>query len=150
MSDTRTGTASGRTNEPISVLLIEDDANLAGLTRDVLTSARYVVEVVGTGGAAIERLEADGNFDVAIVDLGLPDMNGADVARHLSERHPETAILVATGSLVKPEIQYCGWLTKPYYRRDLVSALNAALLVHRRRAQRPSRPTHDTGEFLTA
>ncbi len=64
------------------ILLIEDDARLAGMVRDYLGGSGLAVTVAGTGAEGLSRL-AGGRFDAVILDLMLPDMDGLEVCRRL-------------------------------------------------------------------
>jgi DNA-binding NarL/FixJ family response regulator len=81
-----------------SVLVVEDQAEVRGDLREMLVTgygARRVVEAasVAEGRARIDAAPA---FDLALVDLGLPDGSGLALVRHLVERHPSTCVIVAT------------------------------------------------------
>lgn len=64
----------------IRVLVIEDDDEIAGRIAAGLTNAGFTVERVGNGVDGY-AMGADGNFDAAILDLGLPEMEGLEVLR---------------------------------------------------------------------
>jgi DNA-binding response OmpR family regulator len=66
-----------------SVLLVEDDAGIRGAFRVLLEESGYRVAAAATGGEAM-RLAAGDSPDVVVLDLGLPDVSGLDVARSLT------------------------------------------------------------------
>jgi two-component system KDP operon response regulator KdpE len=66
-------------SEP-KVLVVEDEEQLSRMLRAMLTSQGLVVTTVGTGLAALEQLVRS-EFDVVLLDLGLPDMDGKEVIR---------------------------------------------------------------------
>lgn len=77
----------------LPILLIEDDLPLAdGLAR-ALRQTGYAVDVVGNAGAACAALDA-GSHRLAILDLGLPDLDGSTVVEHLARRRLDTPVLV--------------------------------------------------------
>lgn len=78
------------------VLLVEDTLSLAALYGASLTQAGLPVDHVATGGEAIERLES-GAYQVVLLDLQLPDINGFEVMRTLRERGIDVTTVVVTG-----------------------------------------------------
>lgn len=75
------------------ILLVEDDALLAdGLARALRLSG-YVVEVAGDGLSADRWLAAE-DFDLTVLDLGLPGLDGSSVLQRLRERRQLTPVLV--------------------------------------------------------
>jgi len=77
------------------ILLVEDDELLGGGVRDALERARYAAEWVTDGRAALAALRA-GAFDLVILDLGLPGMDGLEVLRNLRAGGGATPVLVLT------------------------------------------------------
>ncbi|NGY60513.1 response regulator transcription factor [Lentzea sp. NEAU-D13] len=114
------------------VLLVEDDEPIAeSLTRGL---SRYGFEVrwVRTGE---EALAAD-DFVLALVDLGLPDMDGLDVCRELRARGDVPIIVISARSdevdrVVGLEIGADDYITKPFGVREVVARIRAVM----RRAQ---------------
>ena len=114
------------------VLLVEDDEPIAeSLTRGL---SRYGFEVqwVRTG---TEALAAD-DFVLALVDLGLPDMDGLDVCRELRARGDVPIIVISARSdevdrVVGLEIGADDYVTKPFGVREVVARIRAVM----RRAQ---------------
>jgi two-component system, OmpR family, response regulator len=76
------------------VLLVEDDRRLAPLLARLLTEEHHVVEVVTSGEEGL-AMAVEG-IDVVILDVGLPDMSGLDVARRLRRRRSTMPILMLT------------------------------------------------------
>jgi len=113
------------------VLLIEDDARLAGLVRDYLTEAGFKVAhmLTGAAGLAAEAREA---FDAVILDLMLPDMDGLEICRRVRARG-ETPILMLTARgdaldrVVGLEMGADDYLPKPFEPRELLARLKAIL-----------------------
>lgn len=114
------------------VLLVEDHARLAALFKEGLRRAGWEVETVGTladAEAALDSLD----FDVAVVDRGLPDGDGLDLVRRLRHRADAPAALVMTARGEVAEI--CegldlgadDYMVKPISLQELVSRLNVAL-----------------------
>jgi len=84
------------------ILLIEDDALLAdGLTR-ALRHSGYVVDTAADGRTADGLLTNDG-YDLAILDLGLPGLDGSEVLQRLRARRQQTPVLVLSARLAVEE-----------------------------------------------
>lgn len=84
------------------ILLIEDDALLAdGLAR-ALSHSGYLVDTAADGRAADQLLASDG-YDLAILDLGLPGLDGSEVLQRLRARRQQTPVLVLSARLAVEE-----------------------------------------------
>ncbi|HEX7688886.1 MAG TPA: response regulator transcription factor, partial [Burkholderiaceae bacterium] len=82
---------------PIRILLVDDDEAFresvcAAVARDGAMTLAAQAGSVALAREAIVR----GNFDVALVDLGLPDGNGIDLIREIARTRPETDVMVVT------------------------------------------------------
>jgi DNA-binding response OmpR family regulator len=79
-----------------SILVIDDDKSILRTFTRILQKADYRVEVAETGKEAIEKAEKT-KYDLALVDVRLPDMDGADLLIRLQELIPGTVKIVITG-----------------------------------------------------
>jgi len=77
------------------ILVIEDEVKMSGFIRKGLEEAGYVVEVAQSASAGL-MLSANGEFDLVILDVMLPDGNGIDVARQLRNEDFKGFILMLT------------------------------------------------------
>jgi len=121
-------------------LIIDDDVRLAGMVRDYLGRGGDVVEARANGTAGMEAVRAAARrgqpFDVVILDLMLPDIDGLEVCRRLRVQG-EAAILMLTARgeetdrIVGLELGADDYLPKPFNPRELQARLKAIL---RRRA----------------
>jgi DNA-binding response OmpR family regulator len=109
----------------IPLLLVEDDTNVARTLAERLGSEGFGVTHAGSVAAAKSAV-AQQRFHAAILDVGLPDGNGFDVARHLREASPQTAMLFLT-AYGTPEDRIHGlelgaddYMTKPFAFRELL------------------------------
>jgi DNA-binding response OmpR family regulator len=124
------------------ILLVEDDPELARRLSDGLRREGYVVEHAATGemGFLLGREE---DYDAAILDLGLPDVQGVEVLRRWRKagRHMPVLILSARGSWTeKVDGLNAGaddYVTKPSHVQEIVARLRALM----RRAAGKSSPT---------
>jgi diguanylate cyclase (GGDEF)-like protein/PAS domain S-box-containing protein len=78
------------------LLLIEDNAAFAESLQHLLEGSGFEAQIAATGMSGLERL-ATGLFDLALVDINLPDMRGTDVIRTLNRRGSETPVIVVSG-----------------------------------------------------
>ena len=113
------------------ILLIEDDQRLAGMVQSYLGEAGFRTTIAATGTAGI-ALHGRETFDVLILDLMLPDMDGLDVCRVIRER-AATPILMLTARgdamdrVVGLELGADDYLPKPFEPRELLARLKAIL-----------------------
>lgn len=111
-------------------LLVEDDQTTARSIELILKSENIVVDVTDLGqeGLEVGRLY---DYDIILLDLMLPDMDGYEVLRRLREAKVETPILILSGlAELDHKIKGLGfgaddYLTKPFDRRELVARIQA-------------------------
>src|ERR1700677_1356173 len=77
------------------ILIAEDDAALAGFVRQGLQGEHYTVEVAEDGEQA-RAMGSESDYDLVILDLNLPRLDGVSVLRHLRLRRPSMPVLVLT------------------------------------------------------
>jgi DNA-binding response OmpR family regulator len=114
------------------ILMIDDDARLAGMVSDYLGGAGFRLTVAGTGreGEALLKREA---FDAVILDLMLPDGDGLDLCRRLRAAAADVPILMLTARgepmdrVVGLEVGADDYLAKPFEPRELQARLRAIL-----------------------
>jgi two-component system response regulator VicR len=108
-----------------SLLLVEDDANVARTLAERLGSEGFSVTHASGVGAARSAI-AQQRFQAAVLDVGLPDGSGFDVARHLREFSPQTAMLFLTAygtpadRIHGLELGADDYMTKPFAFRELL------------------------------
>ena len=78
------------------ILLVEDQDDMATLLKDGLELMGYAVVIAHNGPLAL-RLARDFQPDVAVLDLGLPVMDGWELAKRLRAQHPAMKIIAVTG-----------------------------------------------------
>lgn len=123
------------------LLLIEDDLALSSELRPKLEAAGYAVDACGSGlDGAFLGLQED--YDVAILDLGLPDADGLEILRNWRRQDRRLAVLILTGRdawYQKVEGFKAGaddYLAKPFHSEELLARIQA--LIRRRYGQTPS------------
>jgi len=129
--DARLG--DGKTEVPASpvslatcrILVCEDEALIRMDTVSVLEGLGAEVSEAATGAQALKALEA-GHFDVLLVDVGLPDITGEEVALSARASRADLAIVFCTGRSEVASAQgleRCAVLQKPFSETQLVSAI---------------------------
>ena len=114
------------------LLLVEDDPALGEGIRVALKPEGYTVDWVQDGRSALHALTHE-RFDLTILDLGLPDMDGLDVLRRLRERQQAVPVLVltardATGDRIQGlDAGADDYLIKPFEVGELTARLRALL-----------------------
>ena len=78
------------------LLVVEDDPRLGRLLVRMLSDERHLVELTASGEEALEIAEAGSGIDAMILDIGLPDLPGTDVARRLRAGGSQLPILMLT------------------------------------------------------
>jgi putative nucleotidyltransferase with HDIG domain len=84
------------TSEPARVLLVDDDAAMLGLVGDFLEESGYRTVRAGSGPEALGRI-GEGHLAAAVLDIGLPGMDGLELARRIRLASPDMPILILTG-----------------------------------------------------
>jgi two-component system response regulator MprA len=113
------------------VLIVEDDHDLAEMLANVLR-IRYEVETAGDGAAGLAALERE-HFDVVVVDILMPVLDGAAMLREMHARNITVPSIIASGTpeLVEAEIRgrAAAVLRKPYGAEALLARIEAATRV---------------------
>ena len=116
----------------MKILLIEDEKLLADTLTDLLTAKGFQVEAVYDGEAGAEYALL-GIYDLLILDVMMPGLNGFEVARQVRANRCATPILMLTArSDVSDRIEGLNagadyYLTKPFDTRELLACINALL-----------------------
>jgi two-component system, cell cycle response regulator CtrA len=113
-------------------LLVEDDLTASRGIVAMLKSAAMIVDAVDTGEEALELARLY-DYDVVVLDLVLPDMEGYEVVRRLRAARVETPILILSG-LARPQAKVKGFgmgaddfITKPFDREELIARIQAVV-----------------------
>jgi DNA-binding response OmpR family regulator len=115
----------------LTILVVDDEPRIVQLVRDYLEHGGFTVLVASDGPAAL-RSARTGRPDLVILDLGLPGLDGLDVARAL-RREGEVPIIMLTArteesdKLIGLELGADDYLTKPFSPKELVARVRAVL-----------------------
>jgi DNA-binding response OmpR family regulator len=114
------------------ILLVEDEHDLAEAIVDWLADEYHVVEIAADGREALPRFSAT-NYDMAILDLMLPDVDGLSICRQIRQSGSSIPILMLTAKR-NIESKEAGldagaddYLTKPFQLRELSARIRALL-----------------------
>ena len=114
------------------VLLVEDDLTAARGISLMLKSGGAVVDVADTGEEALE-LVRHYDYDIVILDLMLPDMEGYEVVRRMRAARNATPVLILSG-LTRPQAKVKGFsvgaddfITKPFDKAELIARMQAVV-----------------------
>jgi two-component system, OmpR family, alkaline phosphatase synthesis response regulator PhoP len=124
------------------LLLVEDEPGLVLTLTDRLAKEGYDVDTTVDGESALERA-ASGAFDLVLLDIMLPRMNGFDVLRELRRRGVETPLILLTArgqvvdKVVGLKLGADDYVTKPFDMGELLARIEAKL----RRAPVAPRPS---------
>ena len=130
------------------ILLVEDDPSVAASVIDGLINASMEVEHVATGKDAISKALSD-DFELVLLDLGLPDMDGQDVCRTIHEKSTTPIIILSARSeeidrVLALEFGADDFMVKPFGMRELVARIRA---VARRTGPADTAPSTATQEI---
>ncbi len=82
--------------KPARILIIDDDENIRKVLQTILADEGYFTEAVETAKKGIERSETD-FFNLALIDVRLPDMEGIELLSKLRETKPKMRKIIVTG-----------------------------------------------------
>jgi len=115
------GPAPSAKPEARSILVVDDDPVFAGVVEDILKAEGYRVSTATSGLTALERVGA-APFDLILIDIRMPELDGPGFFRELQRRDPELArrVMFMTGGAVEPDVaELLFSLRVPYLRKPL-------------------------------
>lgn len=125
--------AAAAATRPLRTLVVDDESTLLDLTCRVLRGIGHTADPAQSGGEALYTLEhAETPYDLVLLDIHMPRMNGLETARRITERWPDQAIVLmsglhdgeATASAAEGIQGVRGFLAKPF----TVAGLSAAFI----------------------
>ncbi len=127
-----------------SVLVIEDEENIASFVSMYLKKEGYIIYTASTGGEGM-MLAAEKAPSVVILDLMLPDMDGFEVCRRLRRDSDVPIIMLtardaSTDKVVGLELGADDYITKPFDPRELVARVKSVLRRVQAHSQAPAGP----------
>jgi len=119
------------THRPFSVLVIEDEPDLVFFLARAFESISGRVTTAVDGVDALQKVESSAPFDLVLLDLGLPQMDGREFLARLHRISPETSVIISTGytpSFTEDEAKrFVAILSKPYGMDELISVTKQVL-----------------------
>jgi DNA-binding NtrC family response regulator len=114
-----------------TILLVDDEVVFTNNMSKLLTKRGYRVTAVNSGEAALRALQ-EHSFDVMVLDLKMPGMDGIATMHEMRKLEPSTEVLILTGhgsidtALEAIQLGAYDYVTKPCEIADLVSKIEAA------------------------
>ena len=116
------------------ILVVDDEAEIIELLRDVLTAEGFSVDAAPTAAAALQLIR-ENIYDMALLDFNLPDMDGVMLHREIRQMDAELAsrAIFMSGLLQSDEnlgyymSQSGGFLAKPFDLRDVLTQVRSVL-----------------------
>lgn len=117
-------------------LLVDDEVLLLMLASDLLASIGCAVVALGDGADALDSIRRGPVFDLAVINLGLPNISGYTLVEELTRRWPSTPVLISTGYATSSVLHTTGLslaggrfeiLQKPWSDEDFLKAARRML-----------------------
>jgi len=114
------------------LLIVDDEGDLRDLLSRVLSTEGYEIVTASDGTEAIEILQREA-FDVALLDILMPQENGFTVLKHITKNHPGTKSIMLTAynnlraAIEAREYGAVEFISKPYKLETVLSALTKAI-----------------------
>jgi DNA-binding response OmpR family regulator len=142
---TTTGTPPSVWPMPGTVLVVEDDALIASSLVRALDANGYDASATGSVASAIAAIDA-APPDLVLLDLGLPDGDGSEVAAHAAREHPTVPVIVLTARdsevdvVLGLEAGAVDYVTKPFRLAELLARIASHLRMRDAHAGQHTRP----------
>ncbi len=114
------------------ILVVEDDEKIARVIQLELEYANYKIDIAHTGKSALERLENE-NFDLILLDVMIPKLNGLEVLRRVREQNEDVKIIMLTArDAVMDKVSGLDsgandYMTKPFEIEELLARIRVHL-----------------------
>ena len=134
------------------VAVIEDNPSLAGSLREALMAMEHAVDIIDDGGLAADILKRE-HYDLAVLDINLPGMNGFDILKSVRLQGNETVILILTARgdvsdrVTGLDLGADDYLTKPFELREFQARVRA--LLRRRESRKTAISSYGPVTFNT-
>lgn len=125
------------------ILIVEDEESVRAFSARALSSAGYTVHEASTGAEALALLEEiDGQIDLVISDVVMPEMDGPELLKHVRSRYPDVKLIFVSGYAEEgtrrgleedPSVEF---LPKPFSLKQLAAKVKTVLLDEPREIER--------------
>jgi CheY-like chemotaxis protein len=118
--------------EKNSILVVDDEDALRTVLSSELESEGYIVATAGDGDEAISILQGK-LFDLVLLDIKMPRVDGFEVLRFIKERYPATKVIMLTGfadlknAIESKKLGAEDFVSKPYDLVDLLTTIERVL-----------------------
>ncbi len=119
--------------KPVNILVIDDESVICNACHLILSEKGHTVERQLAGKSGLDALKS-GQYNIVLLDMMLPDMDGMDVLKMIKKEKPEVCIIVMTGySTVSNAVKAMkfgafDYLAKPFTDDELIAAVEKACL----------------------
>jgi len=116
----------------VKILIIDDEPAVCKGCRLALTDENYIVQICMTGGEGMDLIR-EGDYDLILLDMKLPDIEGMEILRTIRGTKPEIIIIVMTGySTVQNAVEAMklgafDYLSKPFTDEELIRVVQRAI-----------------------
>jgi DNA-binding NtrC family response regulator len=123
-----------------NILVVDDDQKMQEMLSEILTDKGYSVKCVGDGKKAVAE-SFNQLFNLALIDIHLPDMEGTELLSKLRKTEPEMIKIIITGyatldnSIEATNKGVDGYIVKPFDSRKLTSLIESKLKEQRKKIQ---------------
>jgi diguanylate cyclase (GGDEF)-like protein/PAS domain S-box-containing protein len=118
--------------QPGRILVVDDDQRLAESLRELLSMRNYAVDLVFGGLAAINRLQSS-TYDIVLLDLAMPDVDGHQVLQYMQETGVNALAIVVSGESAVDHVSRAlrrgahDYIKKPYVADELMKTVSNAI-----------------------
>ncbi|MBM7571947.1 response regulator transcription factor [Aquibacillus albus] len=135
------------------VLIVDDEESIVTLLKYNIEKSGFATEVAYTGMEALNKA-TEKSFDLIVLDLMLPELDGTEVCKQLRQRQIETPILMLTAKddefdkVLGLELGADDYLTKPFSPKEVVARIKAILRRTVKRESELDKPVIKIGEII--
>jgi DNA-binding NtrC family response regulator len=117
--------------KPLSILVIDDEAVICRACKLILAEQGFTVDSHMSGIAGLNAISQN-RYDIVLLDLKLPDMDGLDVMKLVKKEKPDTRVIVMTGystiaiAVAAMKFGAADYLSKPFTDDELITVVEKA------------------------
>lgn len=136
-----------------NVLIVEDDIHLGFLLMEFLEGENFKVKLCRDGVSGFSSFKKE-SFDICILDVMLPEMDGFDLARKIKNIDQQTPFLFLTARSMKEDklqgfsVGAEDFITKPFDEQELLCRLKVILRRNKKRNDKPARLQFTIGDYF--
>ena len=110
------------------ILIVDDDENVLAIANDLIQRLGYNALIASNGVDALEILRRNQDVSVLFSDVGMPGMNGEELARAAVAVRPGLRVILTSGGARRPTIAVA-FVPKPYRSNDLIAVLGSKIIM---------------------